>query len=247
MWIRKLLSFYLLLSWGSLWACGIPGETPPPSVPAYPYFLTGVKSIYSDTPNRWIMGFTIMTALVAHSYDSRVKNYAQTHGLMSQDLSRFGDLYGGKYAHWVLFSALLGNGLARSVPKPQLKRQLTYAFSAMVVNGAVTAGLKVAVGRKRPNGRGYRSFPSGHTSHSFTVAAIADEIWGPAVGVPAYLIGGLVALQRIHDNKHYLSDVIAGAGLGTVVGRGFAYAYRQEDWHWFVSPLPSGVTVVYRF
>jgi hypothetical protein len=247
MWIRKILSFYFLLSWSGVWAYGDSGETSSIPIPVYQYFSTGVKSIYTDAPNRLIMGLTVTAALVAHSYDSAVKDYAQTHGLMSKDLSRFGDLYGGRYAHWVLFSGLFADGLARSVPRPELKRQFTYAFSAMAVNGVITAGLKVAVGRKRPNGRGYRSFPSGHTSHSFTVATIAEEIWGPSVGVPAYLIGGLVALQRIHDNKHYLSDVIAGAGLGTVVGRGFAYAYRMKDLHWFVSPLPDGVMIVYRF
>jgi membrane-associated phospholipid phosphatase len=37
-----------------------------------------------------------------------------------------------------------------------------------------------------------------------------------------------VATSRIHDNKHYLSDVIFGAALGTAIGRGFALGYQDR-------------------
>ena len=47
--------------------------------------------------------------------------------------------------------------------------------------------------------------------------------------MPAYLIAGLVGVHRIHDNEHWLTDVIAGAALGTIVGRGFAAAYRTAS------------------
>jgi len=69
--------------------------------------------------------------------------------------------------------------------------------------------------------------PSGHTSHSFTVAAITNELYGREVGTVAYLIAGLVAVSRINDNKHFLSDVIVGAGIGTIIGRGFAKTYNK--------------------
>ena len=40
--------------------------------------------------------------------------------------------------------------------------------------------------------------------------------------MPAYLLAGLTGVSRIHDNKHYLSDVIFGASLGIALGRGFS-------------------------
>ena len=40
--------------------------------------------------------------------------------------------------------------------------------------------------------------------------------------MPAYLLAGLTGASRIHDNKHYLSDVIFGASLGIALGRGFS-------------------------
>jgi membrane-associated phospholipid phosphatase len=63
------------------------------------------------------------------------------------------------------------------------------------------------------------SFPSGHASTAFTLAAVAERHFGWKVGLPAYSVAGLVAVSRLQRNKHYLSDVIAGATLGYIVGR----------------------------
>ena len=104
---------------------------------------------------------------------------------------------------------------------------MEYTISALVANGVTTIVLKDLNKRKRPNGKGFRSMPSGHTSHSFTVAAIANELYGKKVGIASYLLAGVVALSRINDNKHYLSDVVIGAGLGTIIGRGFAKTYNN--------------------
>ena len=93
---------------------------------------------------------------------------------------------------------------------------------------AATHILKRVVARERPDSSNSLSFPSGHTSHIFTVATIANELYGKQVGAVAYCLAALVATSRIHDNKHYLSDVIFGAGLGTAVGRGFALTYRDR-------------------
>lgn len=77
----------------------------------------------------------------------------------------------------------------------------------------------MAVGRERPNGENNKSFPSGHTSNAFTLAAVAERHYGWKVGVPACLAAGLVGASRLEQDKHYLSDVVAGAALGYVVGR----------------------------
>jgi membrane-associated phospholipid phosphatase len=72
-------------------------------------------------------------------------------------------------------------------------------------------------------------FHQGHTSHSFTIAAIAHELYGNQIGSIAYGLATLVAVSRINDNKHYLSDVIFGTALGTVVGRSFAIQYNENN------------------
>jgi membrane-associated phospholipid phosphatase len=99
-------------------------------------------------------------------------------------------------------------------------RAMTYdMLDATIVNVAYTELIKVTVGRERPNGQDERSFPSGHTSNAFAMAAVAERHYGWKLGVPAYLVAGVVGASRIQQDKHYLSDVVAGATLGYIVGR----------------------------
>jgi membrane-associated phospholipid phosphatase len=99
-------------------------------------------------------------------------------------------------------------------------RAMTYdMLDAAIVNFAYTEVIKVAVGRERPNGEDNQSFPSGHTSNAFALAAVAERHYGWKLGVPAYLLAGVVGASRIQQDKHYLSDVVAGATLGYIVGR----------------------------
>jgi membrane-associated phospholipid phosphatase len=99
-------------------------------------------------------------------------------------------------------------------------RAMSYdMLDAAVINFGYTELVKVAVGRERPNQENNKSFPSGHTSNSFALAAVAERHYGWKIGVPAYLLAGLVGASRLEQDKHYLSDVVAGATLGYIVGR----------------------------
>lgn len=90
-------------------------------------------------------------------------------------------------------------------------------FRAQVANGLLTGLMKVSINRTRPNGGAY-SYPSGHTSTAFTSAAVIYRDLGPRWGIPAFVAASYVGLSRMQANKHYLSDVAAGAILGTYVG-----------------------------
>jgi membrane-associated phospholipid phosphatase len=99
-------------------------------------------------------------------------------------------------------------------------RAMTYdMLDAAVVNFAYTEVIKLAVGRERPNGQDNKSFPSGHTSNAFALASVVQRHYGWKVGVPAYMLAGLMGASRLHQDKHWLSDVVAGGALGFVVGR----------------------------
>ena len=99
-------------------------------------------------------------------------------------------------------------------------RSATYDFAqAMIVNGAYTSILKYSVQRTRPDGSNNLSFPSGHTSTAFSLAAVANQHYGWRIGVPAYVLASGIGLSRIEKDKHYLSDVLAGATIGIIVGR----------------------------
>jgi membrane-associated phospholipid phosphatase len=104
--------------------------------------------------------------------------------------------------------------------EPGRFRAATYDwFEAFLLTGAYTSVLKAAVGRERPNGQDHRSFPSGHSSNAFALAAVAQRHYGWKVGIPAYVTASAVAVSRLRYDKHYLSDVVAGAALGLIVGQ----------------------------
>jgi len=99
-------------------------------------------------------------------------------------------------------------------------RAMTYDFAqALIVNAAYSGLLKYTVQRTRPDGSDTLSFPSGHTSTAFTLATVAEHHYGWKVGVPAYALASCIGLTRIESNRHNLSDIIAGATVGIIVGR----------------------------
>jgi membrane-associated phospholipid phosphatase len=93
------------------------------------------------------------------------------------------------------------------------------ATQAVIVNGIYTEIFKKAVSRTRPDGSDKLSFPSGHASSAFALATVAQKHYGWKVGVPSYLAASAIGFSRIERDKHYLSDVLAGATLGVIAGR----------------------------
>ena len=61
--------------------------------------------------------------------------------------------------------------------------------------------------------------PSGHTQAAFSIAASMTESYGWKVGLPFWGMGVFTGLTRLADNAHWLSDVVAGATIGTLFGR----------------------------
>ena len=89
---------------------------------------------------------------------------------------------------------------------------------AQILTAAMTQGLKLSVGRTRPDGSRY-SFPSGHSSATFATATVLQRNFGWKVGIPAYGFAAYIAGSRLQENRHYLSDVLFGAAIGVVAGR----------------------------
>jgi hypothetical protein len=85
---------------------------------------------------------------------------------------------------------------------------------------AVTAALKYSFNETRPDG-GSRSFPSGHTSLSFTGAEFIRKEYGWSWGAPAYALAGFVGWSRVDAKKHYTHDVLAGAAIGILANHDF--------------------------
>jgi len=128
-------------------------------------------------------------------------------------------------------------------------------MTALAITGLTTVGLKAIRDNETPNNKAW-AWPSGHTSSSFTAAAVLDEFYGPGVGIPAYILAGLVGFRMMDAGDHWASDVVFGATLGWVVGHTVAGRHKKLELAGFeVLPYaaepatnPSvGVTLVKRF
>jgi len=88
-----------------------------------------------------------------------------------------------------------------------------------------TYGLKYAINERRPNG-GHQSFPSGHSSISFSSAEFIRKRYGWEYGVPSYALASFVAYSRVEARQHYAHDVIAGAAIGILSSYIFTRPYH---------------------
>src|SRR5436309_6381992 len=103
---------------------------------------------------------------------------------------------------------------------------LQFGESLAVTLGA-TYALKYSIDERRPNG-GSQSFPSGHTSISFSAAEFMRKRYDWEYGVPAYAAASFVAYSRVESNQHYAHDVIAGAAIG--IASSYLFTRKYKGW-----------------
>ena len=139
----------------------------------------------------------------------------------------------------VVTSALLAIAvfdLAEGVPLARV------ALVAAVVVNLVVEGVKRATNRTRPDGdanRANSSFPSSHAANAFALAVIFARRWPR--GAPWFFAAALVvSAARVYLNRHFTSDVLAGA----IIGAGLTLVVaRRMRWRVGVSPratAPAG-------
>jgi hypothetical protein len=93
---------------------------------------------------------------------------------------------------------------------------MLYVTSAAIM-GVSTHFVKQGIGRERPNGNGENSFPSGHTASAFMAAEFLHQEYkdvNPWIGYAGYFVATATGTLRMYNNKHWFSDVVAGAGFG---------------------------------
>ncbi|TFG48802.1 MAG: phosphatase PAP2 family protein, partial [Gemmatimonadales bacterium] len=129
---------------------------------------------------------------------------------------------------WALVPAVMvGTGLV--LKKPGLTRSGLRAVTSAALAGGITAVLKVTFVRERPVEAGSEppdfepfelsaddaSLPSGHTSAAFGLAAsLAEDVHPLWAKIGLYTLATGTAWSRVYNNKHWTSDVIAGAIVG---------------------------------
>jgi hypothetical protein len=82
---------------------------------------------------------------------------------------------------------------------------------------AMVNGVKYSVQRLRPDESAYNSFPSGHTATAFMTATMLHKEYegrSPWFSIGGYTLATLTGVSRVLNNRHWLTDVLAGAAIG---------------------------------
>jgi membrane-associated phospholipid phosphatase len=139
--------------------------------------------------------------------------------------------------------------------RPDLARLGMRAGESIALSGMLTGGIKGFAGRGRPyaspgepgdfrlmsgvSDGARQSFPSGHTTAAFAFAAAMERELRrshPKVarwaGPSLYAAAALTGLARMHSDNHWASDVVMGAGIGTVSGLMVARFHADRPRHW---------------
>jgi len=124
-----------------------------------------------------------------------------------------------------------------------LRKTALLSLESYLTSGIIVVGLKSVAGRARPwTGESthsfhpfstrsrFASFPSGHASSAFAVAAvIADQSKKVYVDVLAYSLATLAAISRVHIDKHWASDILVGSAIGYFVAKKICALDRNRN------------------
>ena len=202
-----------------------------------------VKHIPRKNTLYWL-GAGAAGVLIIHPADETINNRLSN----SDSAKTF--FKGGKYvgSFPVLFGiAVTTYAVGRHRPSKRATHLGMDLIEATLLADGMTELIKVAVRRQRPlrddgtRASGY-AFPSGHSAGTFAAATVLQQHLGWKWAVPTYTIGTYVAMSRLADDRHWASDVVAGAAEGIIVGRSVTWHGRN----FYASPmlLPKGAGIM---
>jgi membrane-associated phospholipid phosphatase len=231
-----------------------PRATPPPEsrtgLGALLYRTAGDFRAFPLRRSTWvILGIGAGAAALAHPADDSLNS----HIVGSRAVGRFfapGKYIGSFYVQLGTATGLYVLGryvLPPDEGEPHTSKMSHLGFDlvrALIVSQALTQGTKLIVRRDRPTG-GCCAFPSGHASAAFATASVLERHLGYRGAWPTFVIASYVAASRLHDNRHFLSDVVFGSALGiasgwTVVGR-----HGRSDYTMLPIPTRGGMMIVF--
>lgn len=189
-----------------------------------PNLFNDIKALPTKTSGL-VLALGVVGTVGAHAADDSAADWARDEGPSS--LADFGRGLGDG---WTQAGGAVGAYVVgRIAGHEQLAHVGSDLIRAQLLNGLVTRGVKLANTRRRPGG-GPDAFVSGHTSGTFTTAAVLQGHYGWSVGVPAYAAAAFVGWSSVRNRAHWVSDVVAGATLGTIVGYTVTRGHRDRDW-----------------
>jgi len=136
------------------------------------------------------------------------------------------------YLQYAPIAAVYGLNAAGVKGKNNFGNRTALLIKSELIMTTITCSLKKIVGEPRPDSGALNSFPSGHTAQAFAAAAFMAKEFGYKsiwYSVGAYSIATSVGVLRVMNDRHWASDVLAGAGIG-ILSTEIAYLTHQYKW-----------------
>lgn len=205
-------------------------------------FVTVIAS-----PTHWdkkdIGNFVIVcgTGVLVYALDDDIQRMFEGHTEETSDAAKAITSLGNGAVLTGLITALYAGGEISD--SDSLRKTSLLSLESLVTSGVIVRGMKILFGRARPETSesknifypfslksSYNSFPSGHSSSAFAVAAvIATQSKKAYVDVLAYGLAGLIAASRVYMNKHWTSDIFFGSVIGYAVGKRICALNRNSN------------------
>ena len=162
---------------------------------------------------------------------SEGKTKQEVHQWRNKQIPHFRNKF-DDYLQFAPHVAVYGFELMGMKPKTDWKNRLAIHAKGHIITLGMAHLMKQVINNKRPNGA-QMSFPSGHTAYAFsgaTILAMEYKDEHPWVPYAAYGSASVVGIMRIANNRHYVSDVLFGAGLG-ILSMKLAYWTHKYKWN----------------
>ncbi len=116
--------------------------------------------------------------------------------------------------------------------KHDIWNQTALLIKSELIMNAIVVPFKKYSKVIRPDGSNYHAFPSGHTAQAFLSAEFLRKEYGkkyPLLAIGGYFVATSVGAMRILNNRHWITDVITGAGIG-ILSANLAYLSHRNKW-----------------
>lgn len=184
-----------------------------------------------------------VTGVTAALYvnDRKIMSWFQEHRTpTTKKIAKAAEKFGR--ASFVFPGLALVYGYSALAKDQKAKDVALLSFKSILVSGLIVTTLKLLTHRRRPSDGDYNqwegpkmslsnlSFVSGHSAMAFSLAVVVSSRYkSPVVGVLAYGTAVLTALSRIHDKRHWASDVFLGSVIGYFVTRSIVKRWKKKS------------------
>lgn len=193
------------------------------------------QQVSGSTKGRWIKATRVPVALMALSIftytDNETFSREEVKEMRDEVIPTFHHRL-DNYLQYAPAAAVYGLNLAGIKGKTDLANGTAIMLKSGLLVAAITFPMKKIVAEPRPDTGQRNSFPSGHTATAFAAATFMAKEYGHIskwYSVGAYTVATGVGVMRVMNNRHWVTDVLAGAAVG-IFSTNLVYLTHQYKW-----------------